>query len=538
MVAVWLAVGALTTAPARAKDPPRFVDEADAAGIHHTYDGDFTYFVGGGVAAFDCDGDGRPDLYFAGGTKPAGLYRNLSPVGGALRFAHVPAPATDLTEVVGAYPVNIDGDDRTDLVVLRVGEDVVLRGVGDCRFERANERWHIDGGDSWTAAFSATWEGDAALPTLAFGNYLDLAEDGDVPTCDDSALVRPTKGGTTYAEPLPLEPGWCTLSILFSDWSRTGHADLRMSNDRHYSVDAEEQLWRMEPGDTPHLYAHEEGWQRLPIWGMGIASYDVTGDGLPEVYLTSQADNKLQTLANGPGEPNYRDIALRRGVTAHRPYLGGDELPSTAWHPEFQDVNNDGFIDLFVSKGNVDAQPDFASKDPSDLLMGQPNGTFVECGGQAGIATFVRGRGAALVDLNLDGMLDLLQVNRRVNVSVWRNIGWGSADRPTPMGNWVAVRLEQPGPNRDGIGSWVEVRFGDRTAEREVTVGGGHASGQLGWIHFGVGDADDVGIRVRWPDGRVGPWQELDANSWATIERGTSEPAVWTPPRGVEDGTG
>jgi enediyne biosynthesis protein E4 len=537
-LAVWFGLGALSTEPPRAMAPPRFVDEAVAAGIHHTYDGGFTYFVGGGVAAFDCDVDGRPDLYFAGGTDPAGLYRNVSPVGGALRFAHVPAPATDLTKVVGAYPLDIEGDGRTDLVVLRVGEDAVLRGIGDCRFERANERWNIDGGDSWTAAFSATWEGDAGLPTLAFGNYLDLAENGDEPTCDDSAIVRPIDGGTTYADPLLLEPAWCTLSVLFSDWSRTGHADLRMSNDRHYSPDAEEQLWRVEPGDTPRLYTREEGWQRLPIWGMGIASYDVTGDGLPEVYLTSQADNKLQTLANGPGEPNYRDIALRRGVTAHRPYLGGEELPSTAWHPEFQDVNNDGFIDLFVSKGNVEAQPDFASKDPSDLLLGQPNGSFVERGGQAGVATFVRGRGAALIDLNLDGMLDLVQVNRRVNVSVWRNVGWGDADRPVPMGSWVAVRLEQPGPNRDAIGSWVEVRFGDRTAEREVTVGGGHAGGQLGWIHFGVGDADHVGIRVRWPDGHAGPWHELDANTWATIERGTSEPMVWTPPRQAEDAPG
>ena len=89
---------------------------------------------------------------------------------------------------------------------------------------------------------------------------------------------------------------------------------------------------------------------------MGIASQDVTGDGLPEVFLTSQGDNKLQTLAAGTERPEYRDIALRLGVTAQRPYTGGDILPSTAWHPEFADVNNDGVSDLLVTKGNVDAQ--------------------------------------------------------------------------------------------------------------------------------------------------------------------------------------
>ena len=530
-LAVVLAVNLVTTqAGATAAAPPRFVEEATAAGVRHVYDGDFTYFVGGGVAAFDCDEDERPDLYFAGGTNPAALYRNESAIGGALRFSKVSDPVTDLTHVVGAYPVDIDGDGRIDLAVLRLGGNVLLRGVGACRFERANETWGYDGGDAWTAAFSATWEGSAALPTLAFGNYLDLAESEQRTTCADSELVRPASGGTTYAEPIPLTPGYCTLSILFSDWDRSGRRDLRMANDRHYYLDGEEQLWRTVQGEPPHAYTYAEGWQRLVIWGMGIASYDLTGDGLPEVFLTSQGDNKLQTLADGPGRPTYRDIAIQRGVTAPRPYTGGDPLPSTAWHAEFQDTNNDGFVDLFVSKGNVEAQPDFASRDPSNLLLGQADGTFVDAGRAAGLVSYVRGRGAALVDLNLDGMLDLVQVNRRVNVSLWRNVGWGDASRPQPMGNWIAIRLEQAGPNRDAIGSWVQLRFGDHSTEREVTIGGGHASGELGWIHFGLGDADAAEIRVQWPDGRTGPWLELGFNRFATIRRGDPEPLIWTPP--------
>jgi hypothetical protein len=507
---------------------PRFVEEAEAAGIQHVYGGEFPYFVGGGVATFDCDGDRKPDLYLAGGANAAALYRNESPIGGALRFARVSDAATDLGRVLGAYPIDIDGDGLTDLAVLRNGENVLLRGRGDCRFERANETWGYEGGHALTAAFSATWEGSAAVPTLAFGNYLDLAKADDRSACADNQLVRPLPGGDTYAAPIPLAPGYCTLSVLFSDWDRTGHTDLRMANDRHYYLDGEEQLWRIDEGEAPRLYTHNDGWQRLVIWGMGIASYDVTGDGLPEVYLTSQGDNKLQTLANATGRPTYRDIAIDEGVTATRPYTGGDPLPSTAWHPEFQDVNDDGFVDLFVSKGNVEAQQDFASRDPSNLLIGQADGTFVEGGLSAGIARFVRGRGAAVVDLNLDGMLDIVQVNRRVNVSVFRNVGSGTAAEPQPMGNWVAVRPEQPGPNRDAIGSWIRVRFGDRTAERELTIGGGHASGELGWIHVGLGGADSAEIRILWPDGEVGPWQEVSANRFVTIPRG-GEPTTWTP---------
>jgi enediyne biosynthesis protein E4 len=526
-------LGAMTLLrPETAVAAPLFVEEAAAAGIDHRYDGDFEFFVGGGVAAFDCNDDGRPELYFAGGSEPAALYRNESPRHGALRFAAVPGPATDLTSVTGAYPLDIDGDRLTDLVVLRHGENVILRGLGDCRFERSNEALGLNGGRAWTVAFSATWEGDAGLPTLAFGNYLVAGSDSTTPTCDDHHFFRPNADGTAYEPPVLLSPGYCALSLLFSDWNRTGRHDLRMSNDRHYygaDPAGEEQLWRVDPGEQPRLYTAADGWQQLRIWGMGMASQDLTGDGMPEIYLTSQADNKLQALTDGPSRPTYGDIALAHGATATRPFIGDVTLPSTAWHPEFQDVNNDGLMDLYVSKGNVEAQLDYAMDDPSNLLIGQPDGTFLEGAEQAGIVTFARARGAALVDLNLDGMLDLVEVNRRSPVHVWRNVGAGTADEPAAMGNWVGLRLAQETPNPDAIGAWVEVRAGERRTTREVTVGGGHASGQLGWIHFGLGDAEAAEVRVTWPDGQVGPWMPLAANGFATIERGAAAPKAWQP---------
>jgi hypothetical protein len=540
-VAGWLAIAMVAAAacggpetPAAALAAPHYVEEAATAGLDHRYDGEFSFFVGGGVAVFDCNGDGKADLYFAGGSEPAALFRNESPLNGELRFSEVPDAETELASVTGAYPLDIDGDGVLDLAVLRYGENVLLRGLGECHFERANEAWGFDGGNLWTTAFSATWEGSATWPTVAIGNYLD--EDWTDPDrqCFDSELVRPHPTGDGFGAATSLSPGWCPLSMLFSDWDRSGRRDLRVSNDQHYYSphgDGEEQLWRVAAQEAPRLYTGDEGWQTVRVWGMGIASHDVTGDGYPEYYLTSQGDNRLQALVDGADEPRFGDIGLERGVTAHRPYAGDTELLSTAWHDEFQDVNNDTFIDLFVAKGNVEAIPEYAARDPNNLLIGQPDGTFVEGADAAGIVTFARARGAALVDLNLDGLLDLVVVNRRDNVELWRNVGAGDRSQPAPMGNWVAIRLEEAGANRDAIGAWVEVRIGDRTARREVTVGGGHVGGQLGWIHFGLGEASDAEVRVQWPNGEEGAWAEVDANEFVIIGREEAEPRTWTPPQ-------
>ncbi|HET7031334.1 MAG TPA: VCBS repeat-containing protein [Candidatus Limnocylindrales bacterium] len=512
---------------------PRFVEETASAGIDQTYDGPLAYFAGGGAAVLDCNDDGRPDLYVAGGTNPAALYTNDSSVGGALRFERLASSTTDLTDVTGAYPLDVDGDGVTDLAVLRIGGNVLLRGTGDCGFEPANAALRLDGGDAPTMAFAATWEGSNALPTLAFGNYVNPAGTGPADKCVDDVLVRPAGAGSAagYAAPLPLHPSWCTLSLLFSDWDGSGRRDLRVSNDRHYYLDGEEQLWRIEPGAPPRQYTAADGWVTVNVEGMGIASQDLTGDGLPEVFLTSQGSNRLQTLIDGSGTPAYRDIGLSRNVNAERPFTGGDTLPSTAWHPEFDDVNNDGWLDLFISKGNVKAQPDFALKDPSNLLLGQADGTFVERADAAGILDFDLGRGAALADFNLDGLQDLVEVHLASPVRIWRNVGAGTAAAPAALGGWLGIRVTDPAsPNRDAIGGWLEVRAGERTIRRELTIGGGHGSGQLGWLHAGFGAATDAQVRVTWPDGETGPWMAAGGDRFIELRRGAPDPIAWQPP--------
>ncbi len=507
----------LLATPAAAQS---FADDTAGSGLDGIFAGEWEYMVGGGAAAFDCSGDGFPDLVIAGGSDPARFYRNTSARGGALTFARETA-GVELDAVTGAYPLDIDGDGVMDLVLLRVGENLVMRGLGDCRFERANELWGFDGGDGWSTAFAATWEPGQDWPTLAIGNYIDRTQDAfPWGSCTPNWLHRPQ--GQGFGPPQELLPSFCPLSMMFTDWSRQGRADLRVSNDREYYKGGQEQMWRMEA--ESRLYTQEEGWRYLRLWGMGIASHDITGDGFPEYFLTSMADNKLQTLADpASGAPAYADIAFKLGATAHRPHTGGDVRPSTAWHAQFEDVDNDGRADLWVAKGNVWEMPDFAQADPNNLLMQNPDGTFREAAAEAGVASMRTTRGGVLADFNLDGLVDILAVNRHAGPEIWRNT-------TEAAGNWLAFALEAPGPNRQAIGAWIELRCGEDLLRREVFSGAGHVSGHLGWWHLGLGQETQAEVRVIWPDGTAGEWQPVAANTFHILRPGAA-PAPWDPPR-------
>lgn len=544
-LALLAAAGAL-----RADEPrpavPRFVDETETSGLQSRFDGEAEYIVGGGVAAFDCDGSGVPSLVVAGGANRSKFYRNRSARGGALKLVEERA-GLEFTSVLGAYPLDIDGDGQVDLVLLRVGESVLMRGLGGCRFERANEKWGFVGGNAWFSAFSAAWIGSNARPTLAFGTYIDRTRP-DFPwgSCTPGQLFQPTAAGDAAAPlrfeaPKPLAPGFCALSMLFSDWDRSGVPALRVTNDREYYKGGQEQLWRIGADGSAKLFDAAQGWKPLQIWGMGIASADLDGSGYPSYYLTSMADNKLQVLADdarAPGssavKPLYRDVAFARGVTAHRPFAGGDVHPSTGWHAQFADANNDGWLDLFVVKGNVGQMPDFAMLDPTNLLLGRPDGRYVEGAGDAGLANYQRGRGGLLVDLNGDGLLDAVIVNRWDRARLWRNVGAGTAAAPAPLGHWLKMKLRQPGGNRDAIGAWIEVDSAGRVQRRELTVGGGHASGAVGFEHVGLGAANAARVRVLWPGAKPGDaaltsaWFELAADRHYLIDRDKGA-SPWTP---------
>ncbi len=471
------ALAALLAAPAVAQNPA-FTDFSHRL-PEHVYRGGWEFFVGGGVAAFDCSGNNLPDLFLAGGEGPSLLLRNQ----GDMVFVPM---VLDITDVTGAFPLDIDNDGVLDLFVLRVGPNMVLRGLGDCAFEDATKALGIDPGNAWSTAFAAWWQDGASRPTVFVGNYVDRENpEGPFFACDDNQILRPIAEGWQSA---PFGPGYCPLSVLAARDARE-RMTLRLSNDRHYYVrGGHEQMWDIR--ERRYLGA-EDGWPDLMLWGMGIASRDITGNGRADVYLTSMADQILQ-LAQDDG--TYRTAPFEMGHTAHRPFTGDDGRPSTGWHAQWGDVNNNSRADLFVAKGNVDQMPDLAMADPNNLLIQNPNGQFEEMAHIAGVADPARSRGAALVDLDGDGRLDLVVVNRRAPARLYRN----ETER---TGNWLKVNLHQRGANRFAIGARVYVETSDTHQWQELSIGGGHAGGQLVPLHFGIGTALEARLRIIWPDG-------------------------------------
>ncbi len=225
VIALLIATATLTTA--RADDAliiPHFVDETASSGLHAIYQGEWQYMVGGGAAVFDCNDDGFPDVFVAGGEGHAKFFENRSKQGGKLKFMEKKSNI-NLKAVTGAYPLDVDSDGNMDLVILRVGESKVFRGLGKCRFKESNTKWKLDGGDAWATAFSATWEKGNVWPTFAFGSYIDRKfENEPWGHCTDNWLLRPNEKQNGFDPRTALTPSYCALSMyvhgLECSWHR------------------------------------------------------------------------------------------------------------------------------------------------------------------------------------------------------------------------------------------------------------------------------------------------------------------------------
>ena len=431
---------------------PRFVDEASSAGLTHRYAGDTDYFVGGGVAAFDCDADGLPGPVSRRrrGTGGAVSQRQPGRRGAPVRARSQTRRPTS-TAVTGAYPLDIDGDGITDLVVLRRRrERRSCAGSATAGSSAPNERWAFDGGDGWTDGIQRDMGGPATRcrrSRSATTSMLDA--DGEwTASAPTNELIRPAAGGAAYARRDRADArATARCRCCSATGTAPGRRDLRVTQRppllRRRSG-GRSSSGGSSPGEPPRLYTAGRRLADAPDLGHGHRQPGPHGRRLPG------------GLPDQPGRQQAPDARRRPGaadVQGHRAAPRGDR--ATAVHrrrpaavdrvaPRVPGRQQRRLHGPVRRQGQRRGRARLRREGPEQpAARAARRHVRARAPSEAGIVSFERGRGAALADLNLDGLLDLVEVDRRENVQLWRNVGGGTADAPAPMGHWLGLRLDQ-----------------------------------------------------------------------------------------------
>ena len=537
---------------------------------------DQTYIVentGTGVAIFDYDNDGLPDIFLVQGDRlhnsgppfTPHLYHNL----GGLHFEDVTAKAGigHLGWGQGVCAGDADNDGHVDLFLTQWGHNVFLHNLGNGTFrDETKERGLYRPESRWsTGCAFIDYDRDGYLD-LAVANYVNFK-------AQDSPPPRTQSGCNWKGMPVPCGPRGLkgeTMTLYHNDGhghfvdvtkqvgieprGLKGETMSLYHNDGHgHFVDVTKQAGIETPpeyygftvltGDfdndgwpdifitcdsTPSLYFHnkhngtfeeiglasglavnEDGREQA---GMGATTADYDGDGRLDIFKTNFS-NDTNTLYRNLGNNNFDDVTSAAGLAVHTQYV--------KWGTAFLDFDNDGWPDLFIVDGHVypfvekyNLGEEF--KQPRQLFWNRGDGQFFDMSSTSGpgITAKHASRGIAVGDLDNDGSQEIVTVNLFEPPSLLKNFG--------PRGNALLVRAVTAS-GRDAIGARLTLAVGGRTEIDEVRSGGYHISQGDFRVHFGMGQATKADLTIRWPDGPVSNVETIpgvDANQWIVVREG------------------
>jgi hypothetical protein len=305
----------------------------------------------------------------------------------------------------------------------------------------------------------------------------------------------------------------CALTAVFSDFDNDRDPDMIVANDfGAWTGNGNALIENGYPTDTFVDVAQASG-MYAEIYGMGIAVGDYDNDGNLDYYITNIGKN---VLYRNNGDGTFSDVTDSAKVGNEWVFV--DSLRSTGWGANFFDFDLDGDLDLFVSNGWVNALiPPTAQLDSNKLFRNLGNGQFEDVSSDMGFDSIFSHRGSAMIDYDNDGDLDI--------VSVANNYKWPLSSVDTPRvrlyrndysdgGSWLAVGLVGICSNRDGIGSRLIAKAGNRTFVREIRGGSSHASRSTLVAHFGL---DNITILdtlwVYWPSGHRQFFLDINVNA-------------------------
>jgi len=544
--AILIAIACCTPPACRARDgsggassaPPWFEEIAARAGVDfvHRSGHESRHYLpeimGGGAALFDMDNDGFLDLYLV----QSGSLADPSAGGNRLYRNRGDGTFEDVTERsgagVGGYGMGVaagdfDNDGFTDLYVTRFGGNVLLRNDGHGRFVDVTAEAGVAGGGWSTSAAFVDYDGDGRLD-LFVARYLDWRMSAEVecysltgvpdycsPASYDlpsAALLFHNEGGGAFAD-VSARAGIRAavgngLGVVAGDFDGDGRVDIFVANDR-----TPNHLWLNQGGGRFVESAlalgcalDQDGTAKS---GMGVDAADVDDDGDLDLLVVN-LDGESDSFFRNRGK-FFSDDTVSVGLrTPSRRF--------TRFGTTMADFDNDGYLDLYEANGRVGLQAERYGSDPyaepSLLFRGFPGPRFEEVaprGGARGplVAT---SRAAAFGDIDNDGGLDIVVVNRDSRPFVLRNV-------VPHRGHWIALRVVDE-HGRDALGAHVTMTVGARTIRRDVRAAYSYLASNDPRVHVGLG-AETVArdVTVRWADGKTQSFGDVAADRVTVLRR-------------------
>jgi len=529
-----------------------FTDVAEKAGLHmkNVFGGVDTkkYIIettGTGVAIFDYDNDGWPDIFLVNGTTLEGFPAGKEPTNHLYRNNH-DGTFTDVTAKAGLVASgwgqgvcvgDYDNDGWDDLYVTYYGKNRLYHNQHGVFTEVAAKAGVAGTGKAWGSGCAfVDYDRDGKLD-LMVANYVDFdlaaaPAPGDRPSCmwkgvpvmcgprglpGAKNILYHNRGDGSFEDVtvkahIDRTEGHYAFSVSTFDFDDDGWPDIYVACDSTPSI-----LYHnnrdgtfTDVAVTAGAAFNEDGREQA---GMGSTIGDYNGDGRLDIFKTNFSDD-TSTLYRNNGDGTFDDVTTAAGLGLYTKYLG--------WGTMAFDFDNDGWPDLLLVNGHVYPEVDKQNlgssyQEPRILYHNLGNGTFADISATAGpaIVTVASSRGLAVGDLWNDGKISAVISNMNAAPSLLVN--------QVRSGNhWVGIRAVGTRSNRDGIGARITLRVGSRIMVDEVRSGSSYDSNSDMRVHFGLGAATKIdSVEVRWPSGLVERFENLKVDAIQTVTEGS-----------------
>jgi hypothetical protein len=505
--------------------------------------------MAGGVAVFDYNGDGRPDIFFTNGADIATLQKSSPKYSNRLFRNNGDGTFTDVTEQAGlkgtGFDVGVaigdyDNDGHPDIFVAGVQGNTLYRNNGNGSFTDVTKKAGLDKwndpeyGPLWAVA--AVWVdvNNDGLLDLFIVNYLQWTY-SNIPKCSIEGVAEYCH--PRYYKGLPnqlfLNQGDGTFKDVSKEWGIRDHVgkgmgvgmadydldgkpDLFITNDAEYAFLFHNLGNKFEEVAFPANVALAE--DAAFISGMGNDFRDVNNDGYPDIVYVALKGQTFPIYLN-TGKGDFTEATAPSGMRNLSMGMSG-------FGPAFYDFDNDGWKDLFVTRGQVTSvwPPGYKFAEPNVVFRNLgANGKWQALTAEAGFtdATAARHRGCALGDFDGDGRIDIVATSLDQPAELWMN-------RSPNTGHWLDIALRGVTSNRDGIGARIKVVTNTSTQSNHQTSSVCYASSSLGPVHFGLGaEKKVIEVEIHWPSGIVQRLQNVAADQILKV----TEPAESTTPK-------